>query len=253
VVGSKVGRDFGRERYSWLRAHGIHSDYILESKSPTTSFVIRYTDGDRSMRLRSRCDSLTPHEIINLPSSSTLHLGPILNEISPSLAASIARREAVLSLDPQGYLRRILCDGTVRMSRWRNSSLLKKIDVLKVSEDEATRIVGTRDSSEKLLKLGPRIILLTKGRMGTRLLSKDEGTLNLPAYRTKVRDPTGAGDALVGAFLVTWVRTEDLLWSAAVGSAVASFVVQSSWPRHFGTRRGIEERATEILNGCVRG
>ena len=37
----------------------------------------------------------------------------------------------------------------------------------------------------------------------------------------------GAGDALVGAFLLTWVHTNDLAWSTAIGSAVASFVVEN--------------------------
>jgi sugar/nucleoside kinase (ribokinase family) len=74
----------------------------------------------------------------------------------------------------------------------------------------------------------------------------------VPAYKTRVRDPTGAGDALVGAFLVTWVHTGDLTWSAAIGSAVASFVVEKVGPSNFGTSKQVEERAKTILDGIVR-
>ena len=74
----------------------------------------------------------------------------------------------------------------------------------------------------------------------------------VPAFKTHVRDPTGAGDALVGAMLVTWVRTGDLLWSVAVGSAVASFVVERVGPTDFGTVRQVEKRARVIFDGALK-
>jgi sugar/nucleoside kinase (ribokinase family) len=82
--------------------------------------------------------------------------------------------------------------------------------------------------------------------------SRENGMFSVPAYETLVRDPTGAGDALAGSFLVTWVRTNDLLWSAAVGSAVASMVVAKKGLARFGKRRQIERRATEILDQITR-
>jgi sugar/nucleoside kinase (ribokinase family) len=121
-----------------------------------------------------------------------------------------------------------------------------------VSEDEASTLIGRTDSSVKLRALGPEIILITKGKAGTMVWSKDSGVYAVPAYKTRVRDPTGAGDALVGAFLVTWLRTGDLAWSAAIGSAVASFVVEKVGPSDFGTPRQVEKRAKTIFDGIVR-
>jgi sugar/nucleoside kinase (ribokinase family) len=74
----------------------------------------------------------------------------------------------------------------------------------------------------------------------------------IPAFKTRVRDPTGAGDALVGAMLATWVRKDDLLWSVAVGSAVASFVVERVGPMSFGTVRQVQKRAGVILDGILK-
>lgn len=76
----------------------------------------------------------------------------------------------------------------------------------------------------------------------------------LESYRWRLQcgDGDRAGDALVGAFLVTWVRTDDLSWSAAVGSAMASFVVEKVGPSNFGTSKQVEKRAKSIFERTVR-
>jgi ribokinase len=137
--------------------------------------------------------------------------------------------------------------------RWLDRRLLKRLDVLKLSEQEASIVIG-RDcaSPRKLANLGPEVILITRAASGTVVWSKSLGMFNVPAFKTKVRDPTGAGDALVGALLVTWVKTGDLLWSAAVGSAVASFVVEKVGPANFGAPQEIRKRASVISDETVR-
>lgn len=252
VVGSKVGYDFGKEKLAWLSSRGVEIKYVRHSNSPTTSFRIRYTNGSRSMWVASKCASLTSRELSDLPVSSALHLGPILDEVPQTLAISLADPSHVTCLDPQGYLRRVLRDGAIRGSKWRNRVLLRHLDVLKVSEDESYALIGRTSSSLKLRALGPGIVLITRGRAGTIVWSRDHGMYMIPAYKTRVRDPTGAGDALVGAFLVTWVHTGDLTWSAAVGSAVASFVVEKVGPANFGTPKQVEKRAKTVLEGIVR-
>jgi len=251
VVGSKVGRDFGAERLAWLRSRGIDIGYVRQSNLSTTSFKINYVDGNRFMWLASKCASLTPHDLSDLPTASALHLGPILDELSPRLAASLADRNPVTCLDAQGYLRRVLRNGTIGKSKWRNRSLLRHLDVLKVSEDEALTLIG-RTKSSKLRTIGPDIVLITRGKLGTIVWSREHRMYDIPAYKTRVRDPTGAGDALVGAFLVTWIRTADVPWSAAVGSAVASFVVEKAGPANFGRPKQVERRAKAVLDGIVK-
>lgn len=136
--------------------------------------------------------------------------------------------------------------------KWRDRSLLKKITVVKVSESEFPQVVGTRTSVKKLSTLGSEIVLLTKGAQGTLVWSRENGMFNVPAHQTHARNPTGAGDALLGAFLITWARTSDLLWSAAVGSSVASYVVAQTKLGYFGTRRQIENRAMKILDRTTK-
>jgi sugar/nucleoside kinase (ribokinase family) len=201
------------------------------------------------MRARSVCDPLERRDLSGFPDSDAVHIGPVLNDIAPSLASHLARRDVVLSLDPQGYVRTLATGGGVRIKkRWRNSPLLSKVTVLKASRDELRPMVGESISANRFSKLGPDIVLLTEGGRGLTVWSKQQGVFRAPAFKTQVKDPTGAGDALVGAFTVTWVRTNDLEWSAAVGAAAASFVVTKFGPQCFGTRRQVEDRANRILN-----
>jgi len=252
VAVSKVGEDFGSKRLSFLEAHSISTAHIKTASSLTTRFRISYQNGHRTMQVVSVCDPIGDDCVSKLPSSSAMHIGPVLNEIPPALAVRIADRYDMVGMDPQGHLRQLDSNGTVHVRRWRDTSLLRRIAVLKVSQAELHAIIGAKWSARKLSKLGPDIILLTRGARGTIIWSRENGSFKVPAYETRIRDPTGAGDALAGAFLISWVRTGDLLWSAATGSAVASFVVSKTKMGNFGSRRQIESRAMEILEKTTR-
>ena len=48
----------------------------------------------------------------------------------------------------------------------------------------------------------------------------------IPIYETKAVDPTGAGDVFGGAFLAEFLRSGEIDWASAVGSAAASIAVE---------------------------
>lgn len=252
---SRVGGDFGYRRLIWFRTHGISVRHVRVTDSATTCFRIDYRNGGRRMQVTSRCELIGRQDITTIPLSKAIHIGPVIQEISQSVTRMLLERDSVIGLDPQGYLRRLAHDGTVLAKKWLGLSVLRKVDVLKVAEDELQAIAGGttgRIALRRLGRLGPEIILLTRGPKGTTLWSREEGAFHIPAYDAIVQDPTGAGDALIGAFLVTWIRSGDLLWSASMGSAVASFVVEMFGPASFGTQQHIESRARRIFDGTAR-
>jgi sugar/nucleoside kinase (ribokinase family) len=249
---SNVGQDFGKARISWLRDRGVSVTNIRVAGSNSAKFWITYTDGRRSMKVPSTCGPFEKGDLSRIPTSSAVHLGPVLQEIPTTLATELVARDSVVALDPQGYFRRLATDGTVRVRKWRNEKLLKRVDVLKISDSEVSAILDRSATWRELPKLGPNIVLLTRGAEGTIVWSRDHGAFKVPAFPARVRNPTGAGDALLGAFLVTWVRTSDLLWSASIGGAIASFLIESGRPARFGTRKQIEKRATAILDQTTK-
>jgi len=248
VVGSKVGNDLSKEQLRPLYRAGVNTNYIRRVEGRTTSFRIDYENGVRRMWTISRCPSLTREDVATLPPSKCLHLGPILSEIPNNVAMWLANRVEVSCLDAQGYLRKTLPDGRVQRVGWHDRRLLARLDVLKLSANEAALLLGEKPSQRRFSKLGPKVVLVTRAGAGTTVWSEEEGLFNVPAFETQVRDATGSGDALVGGMLVTWARTNDLLWSVAVGSAVASFVVERVRAKKFGTPRQIQKRANTLLN-----
>ena len=252
VLVSKVGEDFTRKEFAWIAKRGISIKNIQTSNSPTTCFSINYREAQRTLHVTRRCDPLSSSNLEGFPETLAVHIGSVLDEIPEKLAIALTKRDCVVSLEAQGYTRQVSSKGVVHSKRWNNIRLLKNIEVLKVSENELRAITGDDIAPRRLSKLGPEIVLITKGPMGTVVWSRTEGVYKVPAYPTNIRDPTGAGDAFVGGFLFSWIRTDELLWSCAVGSAIASFVVEGFGPSNFGSPRQIKRRAQKILNETTR-
>jgi hypothetical protein len=209
-------------------------------------------NGNRTMRVPSVCEPLANDDLSNLPQTRAIHIGPVLNEVPIPIAHNLASTDSIVALDPQGYVRQLARTGRVRARKWKDVKLLRAIDVLKVSDDEFSAIHAGTIGLKKLAKLGSSLVLWTRGARNMVLWSGDEGAFEVPTYPVAARNPTGAGDSLLGAFLVTWVRTSDLLWSASVGLSVASILVENRRPFHFGGRKQVEKRATEILQRVKR-
>ncbi len=53
---------------------------------------------------------------------------------------------------------------------------------------------------------------------------------HIPAYPTRLRDPTGAGNAFSGALLAGWAGGEDVRIAACGAAAAASFMIEQHGP-----------------------
>lgn len=112
--------------------------------------------------------------------------------------------------------------------------LLKGIDVFLPSELEAREffyqgIKDTWEIAEAFSEMGPRFIVIKRGRRGQALWDRDSNRRCLiPAYPSKIRDVTGAGDAFCGGFLVGLNETQDPVEASLRGSVSSSLVVEGS-------------------------
>jgi ribokinase len=71
--------------------------------------------------------------------------------------------------------------------------------------------------------------MITQGRSSL-LLFHDRSVRRIRLPRVEAQDTTGAGDILGGAFVATYAREQEPVWSACVGVAAATLAV---------TRRGL--------------
>jgi len=105
------------------------------------------------------------------------------------------------------------------------------------------------DAARALGRLGPAAVVVKVGVQGSLVyIPKTDTVAHIPAYRCHAVDPTGAGDAFCGGFLVGLVETGDPVEAARYGTVSASFVVEG-----FGslyalrvTRREAEVRRTSL-------
>jgi len=112
--------------------------------------------------------------------------------------------------------------------------LMGKVNALIINEDEARSIAKESNlivTAEKILKMGPDVIVIKKGEHGSLMCTKAGDIFVLPAYIAKeVKDPTGAGDSFAGAFMGYLtkqgrVNTENLKKAIAYGTVMASFTI----------------------------
>ena len=105
---------------------------------------------------------------------------------------------------------------------------------IKPNRQEAEELLGRRLNTrhaavsgvEALLGLGPSVAVLSLGKEGALLASRDPaGVWWARGPRVRARSVVGAGDSLVGGFLTGWAATHDLLNAFRLGVACGTAAV----------------------------
>jgi sugar/nucleoside kinase (ribokinase family) len=165
-------------------------------------------------------------------------------------AIRAARPGCLVTVDAPWYARR---DGTTE-----EPDRLEAVDAVLPSEEDLERFrpgVGLLEAARELIGGGARAVVVKLGALGSIVVDRRGKVTHVPAYRARVVDPTGAGDAYCGGFLVGLHETGDLVEAAVCGTAAASFVVEerSALPLLGVERAAAEERASSIRSGVRRG
>ncbi len=253
AIVSRVGGDFPEEYVCWLSRRGVCVDWLVrDGLSKTSRFEIQYREGldERCLRLITRCSDILPEDMPANGNARAIHLGSVAGEISLETAKSARKISSLLSVDLQGCVREFDSGGELTLTKEVDPRLFELVDIVKVSQNELTLALCCETPREAMGKLNLRsekILVVTRGKRGATILRGDE-TVEMPAYPLgEVRDPTGAGDAFMGAFVSELARGASLSGAAAMGSAAASIVVEGVGPSSFGTRQEVSERARYIL------
>src|SRR5262245_5726330 len=113
-------------------------------------------------------------------------------------------------------------------------ALLRRVDGLVMNDSEAKLLTGDENlvaAGHKILKHGPKFVVIKKGEHGAMFFSAHE-TYVLPAFPTeRVIDPTGAGDSFAGGMMGYLAsqgnfEPQTLKTAMAYGILVASFTVE---------------------------
>jgi len=251
AVISKVGKDFSKEYILWLKANNIDlSGLKLVKEAWTTRFILKYKNGKRQLQLRNRAPTIFPEDVPNSLNAKIIHISPVTNEVAKETVDRLRTLTDLLSLDPQGFVRKFDNKGKVHLKKWKNLAILEKIDIFKSTSEEMRAVIGLsnlRLAMRKIHELGVKVVLVTKGAKGSALFF-EEKFYDIPLYRPKILlDPTGAGDTLIGAFLAEYVKGENPVWCACVGAGAASVKIESIGSTLLGGKEEIYKRAAKIF------
>ena len=245
---SKVGYDYQKEYLDEMRAIGIDVAGVENVRdTPTTRFLLDYTGDERHLYLKGCCKPIEPWDIHDIK-AETGHIAPVLDEVPAETVLELSDRCLLLSLDPQGYVRQATKDGAVEPKRWFDAQILSHITVFKSSVKELQWITGLENpwkSMEKIRNSGPEIVVATQGGEGALMLA-EEDCYSIPAFPTHPVDPTGAGDVFIGGFLSQYLRDQDVVWSASIGAALASLLIETQGSRIDVSIGEISERANWV-------
>ncbi|MFB0557881.1 MAG: carbohydrate kinase family protein, partial [Candidatus Bathyarchaeia archaeon] len=236
---------------SQLRGLGVDLEGMTIDGAETTRFTLDYRWADRVLSVSSVCEEIGPEDVSGQPEAFLI--APIVEEIPQSTLSSI--QADTIALDPQGFLREIREDGRIIPKHWSDEKLLKRLTIFKSSEEELKLITGEANpiwGLEKIIRIGAEVAIATMGREGA-LLATRRNRFSIPVLRLrKELDPTGAGDAFVGGFLMEYLNGEDSLWCASMGSAIASCVVETLGAKMDSSMKEVRKRAEEIYNNIER-
>ncbi len=229
VVGV-VGGDFPKEHMKFMEDHNVDLDGLQIVKEGKT---FRWA-GKYHYDLNSRDTLLTQLNVFEnfdpvipegFQKSSYVCLGNIDPGLQRKVLSQIKKPRLVVG-DTMNYW--------IETKPGELRETLKVLDVLVVNESEVrllTKEPNLIKASKKIIKMGPRIVIIKKGEHGAVLVTEDT-IFSAPAYPLEnLYDPTGAGDTFAGGFIGWLAKTDDLspenLKRAVIyGSAMASFCVE---------------------------
>ena len=249
---SKVGIDFPAAYKWWLQQEGVDlSGLTTVNNELTTRFELRYSE-DLSKRILSSTNRVSPFDIEQLPNSlkaTIVHLAPIAREVNYDIAVKLRPCAEIMSLEIQGLIRSFDENGNVTLEQPTDKSIFKLVDIVKSTPAEIMTLTGASDIDSAVTIMhdfGVAIVIVTLGADGA-IVSVEGASHKVPAYQPeKVVDPTGAGDAFIGAFLAEYAHGEDCAWCSNAGAAAASLVVEGIGPTFFGDKEEICRRARSL-------
>lgn len=218
----KIGDDpFGEFLRSTLAENAVDAGHLVSERGARTTLAFNATrsDGRKDIFFYRNPGAdllLHPSDIPEdyIASAKLLHFGSVSLTHSPSREATLRAVEIAqanslcISYDPN--LRLMLWDSPADAKKWIWKAM-PAADVVKLAEEEWEFITGTSDldaGSEKILRAGPRLVIITRGEQGCYY---DNGRARgyLPGFMVEPLDPLGAGDGFVAAMLAGLLEVDD--------------------------------------------
>jgi sugar/nucleoside kinase (ribokinase family) len=226
-----VGSDYPTAHLSRMRAAGIDISHVRKTEGPTVHYRVTYgPDGSRTFEWvgpeeRLLLTSPGSEDYVDVRSADWLHVAAMPIQAQEVAVAAARAAGMPISLDPH--------EEFVVGFEDRLRALVEDV-VFMPSELEARRLFPdllvtdpiefALDVAKRLDDWGPRMTAVKLGPLGS-VVRADSTSVHVPAVKVQVVDPTGAGDAYCGGFVVGWLVTGSAVLAAACGTISAAEMV----------------------------
>jgi len=240
-----IGNDeFGNCIIEKLKQDNVDISQVRIAEKLTTGIAFNQYNSDGSRKFifaKGAAEDLSPDDIKKdyFMNIKNLHImGSALSISKKSQEAcykaiKIAKghnSRVLISFDPNLRPEMLDLEIIIKISR----PILKTTEILLPSEGEAEMLAGIKGpekACQKLLEMGPKVIVLKKGKRGCAVYTSDEiNGLKVKGFNVIEKDPTGAGDSFGGAFIIGFLAGWDLQKIAQFANAVGALKVQSIGP-----------------------
>ena len=252
---SVIGDDFAQKDISMMQSHGINTQGLQVKAGEKSFFWAGKYHNDLNSRdtlatelnVLANFDPVIPDEYQDC---EYLMLGNLTPDLQRQVIKRLKRRPKLVVMDTMNFWMDIAWDSL--------HQTIEMVDVLTINDEEARQLTGEYSlvkAAQKILRLGPKYLVIKKGEHGA-LLFHEREVFYAPALPLEeVFDPTGAGDSFAGGLMGYLAKTGDISFenmknAVIVGSTMASFTVEAFGPeRLIGLdNKRINERSQMFLD-----
>jgi sugar/nucleoside kinase (ribokinase family) len=158
----------------------------------------------------------------------SLSISRSMRETCLALAKTVKESGGSVSLDPN--LRPELL--SAEECRGILMPVVRLCDVVLPSGGEASLLVHEPDSDlacRRLVEMGVKVVVLKLGESGCRVYTA-ETTIEVPGFKVKELDPTGAGDCFDAGFISGYLDNLPLQYSALLAGAMGAMAASRKGP-----------------------
>jgi sugar/nucleoside kinase (ribokinase family) len=235
-----IGTDMPDELLQPFREAGVDTQGILiKSGSETTaSELIYYESGNKEIRYPQKAP---PIQFKDIPTTyhqaHIFYIATMDHDVPLETIGQLQSLEAKLAIDLGGYggaHSRQHPDEAEQKVPTRLRELISHFDIVRASVEDCTHLLGadrvaTETGEEEVVQLflswGAEVGLLTLGERGC-IVGDQRQIVRIPAQQGQVIDTTGAGDSFSTAFLVGYMHTGDIAWSAQFAAATVIQIIE---------------------------
>lgn len=233
-----------------LQKKGIH--IRLFPSLHTLVFENQYGQNpdERTQKVVQQANPFTVEQLKDID-AAIVHLGPLLATDIPAAAITALAAKGKLSLDVQGFLRKVEGQTVVPVDWPEKKSILPHIHFLKLNEDELNVLTGEADikkGAKQLAAWGAKEVVITLGSKGSVIY---DGSLfyAIPAFAPQqVTDATGCGDTYMAGYLFQRNKGAGIWQAGTFAAAMATLKLSLSGP-FAGTQAHVEALLKKTASG----